>query len=270
MADQSDVENALAELVSAALYPSGTASPSIPGRPCRIFRGWPNSAALDADLAAGRINVSIFPVDTALRNTTRYPAEWTVADAGTPTLTVSVSAISATFGGTADAGQLAGLLVDGRTYVYRTQTANSPALVAANLSALMRPDRIVLLSHASISVPGAGVLLARTVADAGVLMELRRQTQIFRITSWCPDPATRDGTAAAIDSALAAQSFVALPDRTQGRLIYVGSTVFDQSQDAALYRRDLLYSVDYATTRVATQPAMLFGAGAINTTTFIG
>ena len=61
MADQSDVENALVNLVSAALYPNGTDEVSVPGPDCRVYRGWPNSAALDTDLAAGKINIRSFP-----------------------------------------------------------------------------------------------------------------------------------------------------------------------------------------------------------------
>ena len=52
---------ALVNVVSAALYPNGTSEASVPGPDCRIYRGWPNSAALDADLAAGKINVTVFP-----------------------------------------------------------------------------------------------------------------------------------------------------------------------------------------------------------------
>ncbi len=62
-------------------------------------------------------------------------------------------------------------------------------------------------------------------------------------------------------------AFVSLSDGTQGRLIYAGTVVFDQSQDALLYRRDLLYSVEYATTLLVTQPAMLFGQIDVNAAT---
>ena len=126
MADESDVETALVTLCSAALYPNGTNSPSAPGPDCRIYRGWPNSAALDADLTAGRINVSVFPVPRHARTTTRY----TQARSGIraqPVLTASVSGTSVTFGGTADLGQVAGVLVDGQSYAYRTRSGDNPA-----------------------------------------------------------------------------------------------------------------------------------------------
>lgn len=270
MADQADVEAVLAALAAASLYPNGTANPSVPGPDCRIYRGWPNPSALDADLAAGRINVTVFPLEFKLRNVTRFPAHWTPLDIHAPTLKASVSGISATLYGTASAGQLAGLLVDGRTYVYRTQANDTPESVAANLASLVRADRIALLTNASVAIPGAAQLEARTVADGGALMEVRRQEQHFRLTAWCPDPATRDATASAIDADFATRPFIDLPDGTQGRLLYAGTAVFDQSQDAALYRRDLIYSVEYATTRSTTQPAMLFGTGAINTASFTG
>ncbi|MBV8613721.1 MAG: hypothetical protein JOY66_08095 [Acetobacteraceae bacterium] len=265
MADQSDVETALVTLASAALYPSGTQAASVPGVDCRVYRGWPNAAALDADLRAGVVNVTVFPGQGG-RVTTRYQQQW--AASPTPaTLTALASGLSVSFGGSADLGQLAGILVDQRTYAYRTQLGDTPAAVAANLATQVRADQIVLLSGAMLTVPGAGRLLARVVADASARMEIRRQVQTFRVTCWCPTPANRDTTAVAIDQALAGMPFIDLSDGTQGRLTYAGTTVFDQSQDALLYRRDLIYSVEYATTLSANQPAMLFGQIDINAAT---
>ena len=86
------------------------------------------------------------------------------------------------------------------------------------------------------------------VADAAVAQESCAGRASVSHHSWCPDPAVRDTVAGAIDTALASLRFIALPDGTQGRLIYAGGADFDQSQDAALYRRDLLYGVEYATT----------------------
>ncbi|HEX3399903.1 MAG TPA: hypothetical protein VHT74_06225 [Acetobacteraceae bacterium] len=267
MADQSDVEEALVSVVSATLYPSGTSEPSVPGPDCRIYRGWPNSAALDADLAAGKINVTVFPGSGMGRTTTRFMGQ-SVGSPAQPTLTYVVVGTSVTFGGSAGVGQIAGILADGFSYVYRTQPGDTPDLVAASLAAMARSHFIVLLSHDTLTVAGVGKLSARVVADASVRQEIRRQEQSFRITCWCPTPATRDATAAAIDQALSGIHFVALADETSARLVYIGTTVFDQSQNARLYRRDLNYSAEYATILTSSLPAMLFGDLGVNAARF--
>lgn len=174
MADQSDVENALVSLVSRALYPNGTGATSVAGVDCRIYRGWPNPAALDGDLAAGKINITVFPGSGAGRTTTRYAERW-VGPTAVPSLTVVVAGTSATFGGSAESGQIAGILVDGKSYAYRTRTGDTPGLVAANLAAMVRDNSVVQLSQNTLSIAGAGSLLGRVVADAPAQQEVRRQ-----------------------------------------------------------------------------------------------
>jgi len=258
MPEQSDAENALVALAADALYPDGPNAPSLIAATTRIYRGWPNSTALDTDLAAGTVNITVFPVPNATQNTTRYPLTWQSVPA-TPTLTVMVSGVTATFAGSADAGQLAGVLVEDQAYVHRTGTNETPSLVAAILAAAIAPIRPAIATGASVTTPGARSLIARTVADASATRELRRQRQTFRITAWCPTPTSRDSACAAIDDLFAATPFLTLADGTAARLRFTSTTTFDQSQDAALYRRDLLYSVEFPTTQTATQPAMLFG-----------
>ena len=257
MPNQVDAENALALLAASALYPSGLTAPSAITATVRIFRGWPNAAALDADLAAGRVNVTIFPVPGATRVTTRYPLA-PVANPATPTLTVSVAGNTATFSGTALPGQLAGLLVEGQPYVYRTATGDTPDLVAAILAAAITINHPAICSGSSVFTPGS-VPIARTVADATATTELRRQVQTFRLTAWCPTPDLRDATCAALDPVFAATPFLTLADGSAARLTFISTTTFDQSEDASLYRRDLLYAVEFPTTLVAIQPSMLFG-----------
>jgi hypothetical protein len=267
MADQSDVENALVALAASAIYPNGSGSPSLPGPNCRIYRGWPNSAALNADLAAGVINVTIFPRGEPGHNTSRYSQQWHGSPTQT-TLTASVSGVSVTIGGTAGPGQLVGILVNQASYVYCSQASDTPSTVAANLATSIRADWIVNMSGAVLTIPGAGTVLARVVASASVMQEARRQKQEFRITCWCPTPATRDVSASAVDLLLAGCQFIDLADGSQGRVQYRGTLVFDQSQDALLYRRDLLYDVEYPTIITALHPAMLFGELVLNAGTF--
>ena len=61
MADQSDVAATLAAMIAAALYPNGTNQPSVVGAPVIVYPGWPNPQTLDADMAAGKAHVSVFP-----------------------------------------------------------------------------------------------------------------------------------------------------------------------------------------------------------------
>jgi hypothetical protein len=259
MADQSAVETALVNLISAVLYPQGTAAPSVLNTLCRVYRGWPHTGSLDKDLAAGALNVTVFPDPHRLSVTTRYSADGQVYAPTQPSYTISADAFSVTIGGTPGAGQVVGVLVDDIAVVHRTGATDQPALVAAILAADLTNYRMALVSGATITVPGAGRIIGRAVADQTLISENRRQRQLFRVTLWCPSPALRDAAAAAIDAALAAVQFIALPDGTSGRLLFHGSIVFDQAENAALYRRDLHYTVEYATTLAAVLPTMIFG-----------
>ncbi len=57
---------------------------------------------------------------------------------------------------------------------------------------------------------------------------------------------------------MATYDFLGLPDGMAGRVRFLSSTASDRAQDAAVYRRDLVYTVDYATTLSANLPRLLF------------
>ncbi|HXT78034.1 MAG TPA: hypothetical protein VN702_00600 [Acetobacteraceae bacterium] len=268
MADLSDVEAALTGLVSSALYPDGATQPSAVSALCRIYRGWPNPSSLNSDLAAGVVNVTIFPDAGSGRVMTRYPATWQGATTQ-PTVTASVSGTSVTISGSAEADQLVGLLVDGTSYVYRTQNGDTPPLVAANLAALVSANHIAIATDATVAIPGAYAVIGRTARDAMSTQEVRRQERNVQVICWCPSPDLRDAVSTTIDSFLARQNFISLDDGTEGRLTYSNTSVYDQSQNALLYRRDLVYTVEYATIVSVSQPTMLFGDLALNAASFI-
>ena len=64
-------------------------------------------------LRAGKINVTVFPGGGPSRTTTRYAEHW-MGTAAHPNLTAKVDGTSVTFGGTADVGQIAGMLSTAR------------------------------------------------------------------------------------------------------------------------------------------------------------
>ena len=263
MADLADVETSLVGLLTAAIYPNGLTAPSSVGVDCRIYRGWPAPAGLDADLKAGKVNVTVFPDAAPGQTLTRYAAEWHGTPA-TPTLSVSTHGSIVTFGGTADIGQIAGILLGNANFAYRTVSGDTPASVAANLGTMIRTGQIVQVVGSTLTIPGAPEIVARVVADSPGLREVRRQSHEIRISFWCPTPNLRDSMASIVDTALAAMTFIDLPDTSVGRISYRNTAVFDQSQSAILYRRDLVYSVEYPTILSASLPSMLFGAMGLN------
>lgn len=259
MADLSDVETNIAGLITAIAYRQGPNAPSITGTIMRIYRGWPNQPALNADLASGIVTITVFADPAHARITTRYLDPPDTGSAVLPTMTASVTDNRATFSGVATPGQIAGVLVDNSAFVHRTAKGDTPELVASILASFIRLRRAVQVQGASLAIPGCGSLLARVVADQTTQTETRRQVQGFRLSFWCPTPTLRDQTTALVDAALSTQKFLTLPDATTARLLQTGTTVFDQSQSAGLYRRDLMLSVEYATTTTTTQPALIFG-----------
>ncbi len=263
MADLSDVETAIANAVEAIIYPKGTNAPSVLGSVVRVYRGWPNPAALNNDLAAGAVNLTIFPDPKAHRITTRLIDPPAPSAPVLPTLTVTVSGQTATFGGIANIGQIAGLLIDNAAFVHRTQSGDTPEGVAATLAAYISTNRIALASGAKVTIPGAGSVIGRVVADQSAQLETRRQVQTLRLTCWCPTPELRDEAASALDRGLSQIAFLPLPDTSSARLRNSGTRVFDQSQNANLYRRDLLLEVEYATTITESLPTMIFGISAL-------
>ncbi len=263
MADLSDVEEAIAQQVVNSLYPLGPDQPSSIGYPCRVFRGWPHAGGLSADLAAGRINVAIFAASDPGNVTTRFSSE--------PETLVSPTSLrwltnqnTITLQGEPQASSLVGVQVNSATYVYRVIEGDSLDLIAANMASLISKDHVVELSGHHIHFPFASQVIGRVAATASVRRELRRQEHDIKISCWCPHPAARDAVVSRVDSDLARLTFLALPDNSQGRLTYKGTNVYDQSQNAMLFRRDITVSVEYSTISTEAGTPMVFGSLGIN------
>jgi hypothetical protein len=244
MADLSDVSNVLVSSIAQIAYPNGTGSPSIVATACKIYSGWPIPANLDKDLAAGAINISVYPNDNE-QKTTRYPKEWKALPVTIPALTLTVVGTTITVGGTPTSPLNAAALVNGAGYVYAVQSGDSLTSIATGLAALISG---ATSSGPVITIPGAYQLTARVGAVGTVIRETKRQKRSFQITFWCPNPTVRDQIAAPVDAALADIDFLTLPDGTAGRIIYERSRVSDRVEREGLYRRDLFYSVEYGTT----------------------
>lgn len=263
MADIADVEQAVANAITSILYPAGSSQSSIVGALCRVYRGWPNASTLNTDLSAGAVNVTVVTDNEPGRTTTRYLPEWK-AIAAQPGVIANATATTITISGSPVAGDVVGALIDGVAYAYRVEEGDTPGLIAANLNQSIQIHRISNVHGTVITVAGATTITVRVVCDNPTTFESRRQEKDLRIICWCPTPPVRDTVAGAIDSAIDRMSFLSLADSTTARVIYRNTASYDQAQNALLYRRDLVYLIEYPTVTVVHQPSMLFGASDIN------
>jgi len=263
MADQSDVEVALVGQIQGVLYPHGAGAASAIGAACRVYRGWPLSAALNADLAAGVVNVSVVPVAGSVKPLVSFNDGW-MGGGVAPGMTATSFGNSVTFTGVAGTGQLAGLLVDGVPYVYSSVAGDTVAQVALELGAMISVNITATSVDATVTVPGAYSVVGLTAADVSLWQEIRRQRQSFLIAFYCSTPQLRDSVVALVDLNLTGMKFVGLADGSDGRLIFAETNSQDQNQIAGIYRRDLIYHVEYATTVTMTTAQMMFGGLGLN------
>ncbi len=260
MADLSDAINTLVAQVAQAIYPNGTGQPAATGVPTLIYAGAPNAAQLDADLAGfsngqgGRLHVSVAPGNTE-RVTTRYPADWQTLAINVPNVALTVVGQTVTVaGGGQPFAQVASLFVNGLPYPYSVQPGDTPTIIATALATLIGVAVPGVTSNGAVVTlpPGAVVGIGRVVGSGSMFRELGRQERVVQIRVWADTPAHRDATAALVDVALRGIPFLTMPDGLAARMYYSGTRQEDMLQKANLYRRDLDYCVEYATTQVQT------------------
>jgi hypothetical protein len=255
MADLSDVSEALVVLAAQAMYPNGTDNPSATGGAVKAFAGWPLPAQLDADFHADPVGsqVSVWPRDEE-KNTSRYNRDWQQQDPlPAPTVTATVTGQVVTIGGTGASGQNVAVLANGGSFVYAVQGSDTPTSIATALAtsiAVAIPG--TTSSGTVITLPASARLAAARVGvTSSLVRELRRQERRWQITVWAADPSMRDRIAATLDTALADLTFLTLPDGSAARIRYWGAHQVDNQQREGIYRRDLFYTVEYATTQIA-------------------
>ncbi|MGZ5029004.1 MAG: hypothetical protein ACXWAT_00885 [Methylobacter sp.] len=257
MADISDVSSAIVALIAGVVYPSGINQPSITGAGIRIYEGWPNPQQLDTDLKAGVCHISVFTRPEE-RNTTRFPLDWQQQSLNTATLTLTANGQTVTVGGAMPNPFTRHNLVifaNGKPYVYAVQSGDTLNSIAAALSALIAVDiPTTSATGATITLPSSARLGAVRVGITGTaIREVRRQERSFQVTIWADTPTHRNSLASPVDVALSIAKFLTLTDGTSARIVYKSSMVTDGQQNEKLYRRDLIYSVEYATTQTDTQ-----------------
>jgi hypothetical protein len=266
MADLSDVEIALAQMVSAAIYPNGVDAPSATGIEVSVFTGWPSETQVNAAVKSSPATaiVSIIEKRGVNRLISHFSSEWyPLSTNPAPTLSASVNDETVTFSGDLSgvpiniaiiAGSVAysmRITGDGGPGNYTIDTLLSSSVVpnasafSSVLSAIQNEFPGATLSGDSITIPKLSSIRIGTVGTA--IREVRRQSQQFQLTVWAPDAVSRSAIAKCVDSFLAVNLRLAFPDGSGGKIDYIGSTTSDVEQNADVLKRDIVFAVEYPT-----------------------
>lgn len=260
MADQSEVTSALAALAAGVIYPNGIGQPSVAGVTVTIAAGWPVPAQLDAIIKAGDAMLTVYPMPGMESNTTRFLPQMTPKTSiPAASLTLTMAANQITVGGTIKAGEAATVKVNYQPYSVGVGASDTTATIAAALAAAI-PNASA--AGSVVTITGAFDISASVSAPVEMQSEVGRQTKVFKLVAWCPTPAVRTLLGKAVDGAFRQAPRMLLPDNTYGRLIYRGTIETDDAAKQRIYRRDLHYEVEYATTATETDNTVTsFGIG---------
>jgi hypothetical protein len=261
VADLSDVTAYLATQVASAVYPNGDSQPSVAAMDCLIYEGWPIPDALDLDLAGNiksaagvvvpraggpRANVSIFPMQGTGVNVYQIQDETYTIVPVSYGMSVTQNGNTITVSGQPNAGEYLTLVCDDR-FVYSLSGANTAALLAALATAAQANYPSASSTSTTLTVPTSRSLIVRQGGIGTLGKVTHRQRHSVMVTVWAPTRVARSALASAIDVALKENIRVAMPDTSQALVIYSRTNVSDEQQSTTIYRRDLVYEVEYAT-----------------------
>ncbi|MHC8295326.1 hypothetical protein [Pseudomonas sp. LB3P58] len=200
---------------------------------------------LETDLAAGWAHISVFPHGKD-RKTTRYIGRsWEPLVEPVHTVVMTVAGAVVTLSGTISKQNLL-INLNGTHYVYAMQVTDTLTTAATALASMIPGASNV---GPVITLTGAHNVFTRVGGFGTAFKETKRQEQMVQIIIWANSPDARAAVADPLDSALSDGTNIAFTDGSAGIVRSGGSLMTDQLQKADLYRIDLFYTIDYATTQ---------------------
>ena len=272
MATISDLRAAIAQAVGGMLYPAGIpagtnpASP-VAGCPVRVFQGWPEREAIDADMAAGIVDVSVYVLPGSV-NTTRYPEVDVPVSTSPPTLAWSVEGTTATLGGTVSAPQNVGLQVDRQAFIYAVQPMDTLASIATALAALVNGVQPASAVGPVVTIPGSNCVIGRVGGVGITLREVGRERVTVEIVIMASSDALRNTVGAAIEPGLRTLRRTRLADESVA-MTWFGQVVdTDELAKSGIYRRTIWVNGEYASTITSTVAQVISFTDTVTPVTF--
>lgn len=263
MADISDITTYLKAAALAAVYPNGTTQPSVAAMDVRVIEGWPEPQLLDLDMAGktliGSLNdvpitrpggvcatVSVFPM--LGMTVTPYQIQDDTFTISPPVYGLTATVVNGVINvsGIPAVGEYLSVIAD-RAYAYSANGVSAAAIIASLAASFAANYSGVSSTASTLTIPYGFSLTIRQGGQGTLGKVVHRQKQSIMVTVWAPNHTVRATLASAIDVALKSKITITLPDTSQAVVIYSRTNVIDDKQVATIYRRDLIYDVEYAT-----------------------
>lgn len=244
MADLSQVRDTIAQNLVTPIYPNGTNQPSIAGVAVTINAGWPIRTNLDKQLQLGNAMVSVYPMKQE-RVLTPFQRIFEPNIKTLPTLTATATTNSVTIGGLISIPQSVMIIVNGTGYAYKVINTDTLNSIADALSDLI-PGSSANLNV--ISIPNAYSIIGRVSSNYSASAEIARVDRVFMITIWSPNENIRFILGNAIDVYMKLNYRIQMVDNFFAQVFYHNTDDTDMLDKSLIYRRDLNYTIQYATT----------------------
>lgn len=248
MADVSDVMTVLAQIAEEAIYPNGVGQPSITGSPVDIYTGWPISNVLEEALEQGRSHVSVFP-NTGEKNITFFQRVPEVQSIDNASVSAQISGNNIELSGSPIPGQIIVITVNHEPYEYEIQAGDDIDTILTAFFAIIPNSQVF---GNTLIIDNAYEIVFAISVGASVITEIGRQERLFMITVWAPTPESRTILGSALMNAYVLPVRIVLPDNFFALLTYKSTREEDHLEKSRIYRRDLNFMVNYATTVVNT------------------
>lgn len=247
MADLSDVVTLLGQMAAAAAYPNGTGQPSVINAGVKVVADWPLAADVDAAVAANTAIVSIYPQSGSSNIPQIVDDEPYIVTPAVHGMTATVGATTVALSGTPGAGEFASITVN-KSQTFSKTGASAAAILAAIASAASSAYPGVSATGATITFPSSiRSLSCRIGATATAGRVIHRQRAMICVSVWASTPTVRDQLASTVDVAFKLANRLVLPDGSQAIMSHEHAMQADEKQAAMIYRRNMIYAVDYAT-----------------------
>jgi hypothetical protein len=151
-----------------------------------------------------------------------------------------------TVSGTLSPGEYLTLVIDD-AFVCSQTGADVAALLAALATQAQGFGYTATSTADTLTIAFGHALVVRQGGAAVMGKVTRRQRHSVMVSVWAPTQVARKQLAAPIDNLIKQTIKVSMPDTSQALVCYSRTNVSDEQQSSTIYRRDLIYDVEYAT-----------------------